>query len=666
MSKINNILRIKEHLPERKSGIELEISRSRNRFERLLQAASDGILIIGEDGIIQHLNSQLTEIVGYKKKELLGQPVEYLIPESQKKDLVKLRKQYQQNSHKRSMRCGLELYAKHKNGSRVPVDIKLEPLDEGMERNTIAIIRDVSKFKEMQKRVEREEGFIKLLNKLTTIANQNINLTQTLDESVRVICEYMCWDVGHVYCLADDESQEFYPTDIWYIENEDKFQSFKRMMMETSFNPGMGMVGEVIDSGEPQWYANAHENPGFVHRMPDIDLNIRACFGLPILIRDKVVGVLEFFSDQIVSQGSVLLKKMETIGHQLGRVIERERSESLMKKNTKFFQQLFEHVPVGIVVLDEEKKVIDVNNIFTSIFGYVSEELVGNKIDDLLVSEEFKDNAKDLSRQAFNGELVSKETIRKHKDGTEVPVIIHTVPVIVDDEIEAVFEMYINLLKVKEAEDQLRNSIEEKKFLLQEIHHRVKNNLALITSLLELQIHQAENEIAIKQLKDSRSRIYSMAMVHEHLYQMDSFSYLELDVYLENLVNKINTTFEESDTQIDIDFKTESVKLSLDKAIYCGQLINEIVTNAIKHAFPHTKKGHISISLIHENETIVLEISDNGLGISQKILNGEQSSLGLKLINTLTKQLQGEIEVDGENGTTYRVHFPAEENINHG
>jgi len=666
VSKINNILRIKEHLPERKSGIELEISRSRNRFERLLQAASDGILIIGEDGIIQHLNSQLTEIVGYKKKELLGQPVEYLIPESQKKDLVKLRKQYQQNSHKRSMRCGLELYAKHKNGSRVPVDIKLEPLDEGMERNTIAIIRDVSKFKEMQKRVEREEGFIKLLNKLTTIANQNINLTQTLDESVRVICEYMCWDVGHVYCLADDESQEFYPTDIWYIENEDKFQSFKRMMMETSFNPGMGMVGEVIDSGEPQWYANAHENPGFVHRMPDIDLNIRACFGLPILIRDKVVGVLEFFSDQIVSQGSVLLKKMETIGHQLGRVIERERSESLMKKNTKFFQQLFEHVPVGIVVLDEEKKVIDVNNIFTSIFGYVSEELVGNKIDDLLVSEEFKDNAKDLSRQAFNGELVSKETIRKHKDGTEVPVIIHTVPVIVDDEIEAVFEMYINLLKVKEAEDQLRNSIEEKKFLLQEIHHRVKNNLALITSLLELQIHQAENEIAIKQLKDSRSRIYSMAMVHEHLYQMDSFSYLELDVYLENLVNKINTTFEESDTQIDIDFKTESVKLSLDKAIYCGQLINEIVTNAIKHAFPHTKKGHISISLIHENETIVLEISDNGLGISQKILNGEQSSLGLKLINTLTKQLQGEIEVDGENGTTYRVHFPAEENINHG
>jgi len=666
VSKINNILRIKEHLPERKSGIELEISRSRNRFERLLQAASDGILIIGEDGIIQHLNSQLTEIVGYKKKELLGQPVEYLIPESQKKDLVKLRKQYQQNSHKRSMRCGLELYAKHKNGSRVPVDIKLEPLDEGMERNTIVIIRDVSKFKEMQKRVEREKGFIKLLHKLTTIANQNMNLTQTLDESVRGICEYMCWDVGHVYCLADDESQEFYPTDIWYIENEDKFQSFKRMMMETSFNPGMGMVGEVIESGEPQWYTNAHENPGFVHRMPDIDLNIRACFGLPILIRDKVVGVLEFFSDQIVSQGSVLLKKIETIGHQLGRVIERERSESLMKKNTKFFQQLFEHAPVGIVVLDEEKKVIDVNNIFTSIFGYVSEELVGNKIDDLLVSEEFKDNAKDLSRQAFNGELVSKETIRKHKDGTQVPVIIHTVPVIVDDEIEAVFEMYINLLKVKEAEDQLRNSIEEKKFLLQEIHHRVKNNLALITSLLELQIHQAENEIAIKQLKDSRSRIYSMAMVHEHLYQMDSFSYLELDVYLENLVNKINTTFEESDTQIDIDFKTESVKLSLDKAIYCGQLINEIVTNAIKHAFPHTKKGHISISLIHENETIVLEISDNGLGISQKILNREQSSLGLKLINTLTKQLQGEIEVDGENGTTYRVHFPAEENINHG
>lgn len=656
---MNNIIRLKERLPNRKNDIELEISRSKSRFERLLQAVPDGILIVGENGFIQHANSQITEILGYEKQELLGQPVEFLIPESHKKDLVKLRKLYQQNFHKRSMRCGLELYAKHKNGSRVPVDIKLGPLDEGEEQNTIAIIRDVSKFKGMSKKVEREKGFIKLIYNLMMIANQDMKLTRTLGESIREICEYMCWDVGHVYCLADDESQEFYPTDIWYIE-EDKFRAFKKIMMEIRFNPGVGLVGEVIESGEPQWYSNAHEDSSFVCRMADIDLHIKACFGLPILIKNKVVGVLEFFSSQKFSQDPELLKKMATIGHQLGRTIERERSESLIKKNSKFFQQLFEYAPAGIIILDKEKKVIDINNNFSSIFGYHSEEVVGRKIDNLLVPEVSRDNAKDLTLQAFKGKSVSKTTIRWRKDGTKVPVLIHTLPVVIDNEIESIFGIYVDLSKIKDTEHQLRNSLEEKKFLLQEIHHRVKNNLALITSLLELQIHQAEHEIAIKQLRDNQSRVYSMAMVHEQLYQLGSFSYLELDVYIENLVNKISTIFENPNTQINLTFKTESVKVSLDTAIYCGQLINEIVTNAFKHAFQDTSKGNIIISLACQNETIGLEIIDDGQGIPQKVLNNEQTYLGLMLINTLTKQLQGEIEVDVEKGTTFKVRFPEE------
>lgn len=636
---------------------EKKITESKNRFESLMRAAPDGILIVDEDGLIENANDEIYEMLGYRPSELLGKPIELLVPEHNEKKHIAYREKFAKNPHKRSMGSGLDLFAQHKNGSKVPVDIKLGPCEKGNQR-TIAIVRDISKYRNTQQKLEAEKEFTELLHRLTIIANENMPLKQKMKQSIQEICQFMSWPVGHVYLPANDGSNEFYPSDIWYVEDQEKFESFKKMTMCTRFKPGVGMIGEVMETGETQWYDNVHENPGFVRRMPEVDLKIRTCFGLPILVKDEVVGVLEFFSDRILSSDSILLKKMTTVGYQLGRAVEREESESLIKRNMKLFKKLFEHTPAGIVLLDDNEEVIDLNEAFTEIFGYSYEELEGNKLENFIVPEDLEAKALEFTQRTFRGEPINKETIRTHKDGSKIPVVIHTVPIKIENKIEVIFSIYVDLTKVRKTEKELRESLEEKKFLLEEIHHRVKNNLAIITSLLELQINQAEDSIVIQQLKDSQARIYSMAMVHEHLYQMESFSYLKLDVYIKKLVKKIRSTFADHEMDIKLNFNTESVKVTLDQAISCGQLINELVTNSFKHAFDYADKGSITISLVKKDEILELKITDSGPGIPEEVLDNEQSSLGLKLVNVLSKQLDGNLEIKQDDGSIFCITFP--------
>lgn len=639
------------------SSHERSFSESEHRFIRLLESAPDGLLIIDENGGIRFCNSRISSMLGYEEEELLGEPVEILIPESKRKGHAIYRLQYQKDPHIRPMGSDLELYAKHKDGSSIPVDIMLGPFGDEGAKNIIAIIRDITKFKKAQTKLEHEKAFIQLLHDITSIANGYSDLDSVLAQSIHKICEFMGWPVGHVYLPANDGSGEFYPTDLWYMKDTSKFGPFRKMTMCTRFKPGVGMVGEVIESGKAQWYMNAHDDPGFVRRMPETDLNIRACFGLPILVQGKVHGVLEFFSDRVYPSDALLLEKMTTLGNQLGRVVERSRSEQLIEKKQKLFEHLFKHSPAGIVMLNKKEKVKSVNKSFCRIFGYTTKDLIGEKLDNKLVPERFLDQSRTINYQTFSGSSVSKETVRLHKDGTEVPVLIHTVPVKFENNIIAIYGIYVDVSEVKKTENKLRRSLKEKKLLLEEIHHRVKNNLAIITSLLELQINQADDKIAIKQLKDSQARIFSMAMVHEQLYQMESFSCLEFDAYLKKLAKKIQTTFNDPATDVQIEFQTEPIEVSLDQAVTCGQLINEVMTNAFKHAFQGKQSGLIVIYLRENDGNIELRISDNGLGISNEALNDAYNSLGLTLIYTLTEQLGGTLSIENEGGRNLKSAF---------
>lgn len=206
-------------------------------------------------------------------------------------------------------------------------------------------------------------------------------------------------------------------------------------------------------------------------------------------------------------------------------------------------------------------------------------------------------------------------------------------------------------------EEQLKKSLNEKELLLKEIHHRVKNNMQIISSLLNLQAGYLKDKEAVDALKESQARIVSMAMIHENLYRSDNLTGINFENYINHLIRNLFHTYNVSMEKIKFNIIAPDVFLNIDTAIPCGLMINELVTNSIKHAFPKGTSGEITIEMDQEQDEYHLKISDNGVGLPQDLDINKNSTLGLLLVNSLVGQLEGTMEVNQDHGTTYHIVF---------
>ncbi|MEN9332184.1 MAG: hypothetical protein RLZZ94_1274, partial [Bacteroidota bacterium] len=212
----------------------------------------------------------------------------------------------------------------------------------------------------------------------------------------------------------------------------------------------------------------------------------------------------------------------------------------------------------------------------------------------------------------------------------------------------------------KKMEEQIKAALEEKGLLLREIHHRVKNNLQIIISLFNLQTSYIDDDKAYQALKEGQDRIKSMALIHERFYQSDGISQIDFDDYSRKLIEHLYSSFKINPNTIVVDIKIENVKLDIDTAVPCGLIINEIVSNAFKHAFKEGDKGIVQIRLQNTTEgEYYLEIKDNGVGMSADFNLETADSLGFQLIQALSDQLDGKLELltSPNKGLTYKLNF---------
>jgi PAS domain S-box-containing protein len=208
------------------------------------------------------------------------------------------------------------------------------------------------------------------------------------------------------------------------------------------------------------------------------------------------------------------------------------------------------------------------------------------------------------------------------------------------------------------AEEKIKASLLEKEVLLREIHHRVKNNLYVISNLLDLQADTLEQEEQRNLFAESQNRIQTMALIHEQLYQSNDLSQVNFANYIQNLVEKLSLSYQTKHCQVEIILDVQPVTLSLESAIPCGLLINELVTNSFKYAFPNSQYGAIKIELkLEKQKQIFLKISDNGIGIPKNFDWQDSPSLGLRLVSILADQLEASMEVDCSNGTSFTLTF---------
>jgi PAS domain S-box-containing protein len=218
----------------------------------------------------------------------------------------------------------------------------------------------------------------------------------------------------------------------------------------------------------------------------------------------------------------------------------------------------------------------------------------------------------------------------------------------------------IDITPLKSAEYELRQSLSEKEVLLKEVHHRVKNNMQIVSSLLRLQQRYTQNQEAIAILGDCYRRVYSMATIHEKLYQSGDFSRINFKSYLSKLIGFILSFGNQDNSRITYSIEAEEIFLNINQSIPCGLIINELITNSIKHAFPDEKKGKIWISIFEENNNYILTYQDDGIGFALVEKDNEEQSLGLQLVFSLSEQLKGKIEFNGDKGCFYRLIFEKE------
>nr|NIT62057.1 sensor histidine kinase [Fodinibius sp.]NIV16645.1 PAS domain S-box protein [Fodinibius sp.]NIY30637.1 PAS domain S-box protein [Fodinibius sp.] len=200
--------------------------------------------------------------------------------------------------------------------------------------------------------------------------------------------------------------------------------------------------------------------------------------------------------------------------------------------------------------------------------------------------------------------------------------------------------------------------------VLAEVHHRVKNNLAIISGLLQMQVFNTNDENLLAKLKESQSRIQSIAMVHEKLYSSETFSEIAIDKYIDDLLNMVEDSMTDFEKDIRVYTDMEPIRLTVGQAIPCGLLLNEMITNCYKHAFENKEEGEINISIEENEGQITLNVTDNGVGLPEDFNIDQQSSLGMTIINTLTTQLNGQLEVNsGDFGSRFSLVFDIERDV---
>lgn len=311
-----------------------------------------------------------------------------------------------------------------------------------------------------------------------------------------------------------------------------------------------------------------------------------------------------------------------------------------------------------IYITDQDGYIQYANPAFEVQYGFSVDEVVG-KTPRILKSGR-QDDAfyESFWDKILSGESAEGEIINQTKQGDLVNVHYSTNPII-DSEGHHIGYIAIqdNITNRVEMENKIRQSLKEKNVMLAEIHHRVKNNLAIVSGLLELETHESEDQQIIDFVKKSQTRIKSMAIVHERLYKSSNLSNVNLKEYVEELTETIRKNWIDSDSSIRFELKIDEVDININQAIPLSLIIHELITNAIKHAFERKSGGIIEVEILESSQHIDLRISDDGDNVPNDFDIQSSQKLGLSLVQILTKQLGGNLTYDVNGGLTYRMLF---------
>ncbi|MGZ7116884.1 MAG: histidine kinase dimerization/phosphoacceptor domain -containing protein [Methanobacterium sp.] len=378
-----------------------------------------------------------------------------------------------------------------------------------------------------------------------------------------------------------------------------------------------------------------------------------------LYLLDYIVGAIVFL---VIIRQIITLKENQTLYIEASEEItKREKVENELQKSEKKYREIVENASEGIISTDSDGLLTFYNDRFTKMLGYKENELKGRNILSLM-DDESKEIAQSCMVEAKKGKKGQNEIKLIKKDGSILNVLTNVSPIIYDDQYHGCLAMMSDITEIKGAQQQISDSLIEKEILLREIHHRVKNNMQIISSMLSLQSNYIEDEEMQEIFAESRNRVKTMALVHEKLYKSQDIAKIDIKDYVEDIITFMVSSYVLDESTLDFNIYSEDISFNMDTAVPLCLIINELLTNSIKYAFPGGtnftgKENKITIKITPVDDGYELLIMDNGIGLGEDFDLNKVNSLGLNIVNALVKQLKGSIDLLETRGTTFKIFF---------
>ncbi len=588
---------------------EKALRESEEKYRKIFNNIQDTFYQTDINGIIIEISPSIERHSGFSREELIGSPVDtvYL----NKQDRLKLLAEVQEHDEV----FDFEVPLLHKSGRVLQVSVNAHLLRDnaGRPAGVEGSLRDITE------RRRAEEALRESEEKYKTLANNIPDTIYSLDNTGTITAvnaeALKLFGYGPEEIIGKQFSQIIHPED--------------RAMALNSYLQAIR---------ERREYTR----------------------GLEFRINDRDGGVhwVELHSHMRFNTNNTLLGEEGVLRD----ITDRKRAESALKESQERLQGIFEASQAGILVVNPDGLISLVNRRMAEMFGCSVEELTGTRYMDRI-----HESDRGIATETFDSLIRGSDTIYQAErhylrfDGSDFWGYVSSKRLEKEDgSTLALLGVIADITDQKKAAEKIRRSLAEKEVLLRELHHRVKNNYQIIVSLLNLQARGIADMEARRQLNEARDRIRSMSLIHEKLMQSQDIAHIDFLSYITSIANELYAGYMGSAGRITLRIEGEKIRLSIEQAIPCGLIANELLTNSFKYAFPPdcTGKGEIRLA-IHEMEEEMIEIviADNGIGIPDAIHFETTTSLGLSLVQMLTKQAGGTVDLDRKGGTVFRIRL---------
>ncbi|WP_069131547.1 PAS domain S-box protein [Rhodohalobacter halophilus] len=595
---------------------EEQLRENEERLAATLRSIGDGVISCDRNGKVLSINNVAESLTGWSSEEAEGKPIDevFQIFNAQTREVA-------DNPVMRSLEegviVGLENHTilKSRSGEEFQIADRCAPIKsaEGEIIGCVLVFRDVTR-EYYQKRAleESEERF----------RNLAFNVPGVI---------YLCKnDENYSMIFVNHQIKEL----TGYTREE--FEDGKIHLIDIFHPDDREMIKETVD--------RALQN----RESYQIEYRMRHRDGESRWVMENGVGIFDEKGD------------LQHLEGYISDITDKKLAEELTHKASQQLEFHVENSPLAVVVSDKNFNVLQWSKSAEQLFGWSEEEVLSmSRSEWNFTFEEDIPNVKAKMNELIHGDKPRNLSVNRNytKEGDLLHCEWYNSAMLdKDGNLVSVFSLVHNVTDQVQKEQKIKESLLEKETLLAEIHHRVKNNLAVVSGLMQLQALEAESESLQAKLFDSVNRIKTMASVHELLYQSDSYSRLNFSDTIRKLVENISATFQAS-KEIDVEVETDNIELNINMAIPASLIVNEVVTNVFKHAFPDQTDGRFSVILQDLGQKISIIINDDGVGIAEDD-NNPGSSLGMHLIRELASQIKGEYTFrNTDPGTEFRITF---------